>query len=119
MAALALKNDYGHKVVASGPTLKSVRRVGNTLVVELANTGGELKTKGDLTKAFIIAGEDKKWAWGQIVSIQNRRNSAQLVLTALEVAVPVAVRFGWANFPLGHLYNKAGTPAAPFRSDKW
>jgi sialate O-acetylesterase len=87
--------------------------------VELANTGGELKTKGFLSKAFIIAGEDKKWAWAQVVSVQNKSNSARLVLSAPEVAAPVAVRFGWANFPLGHLYNKAGLPAAPFRSDKW
>jgi len=119
LAALALRNDYGQKVFATGPTLKSARRLGNTLVVELANTGGELKTKGDLTNAFIVAGEDKKWAWAQIVSIQNKRNSTRLVLTAPDIANPVAVRFGWANFPLGHLYNKAGLPAAPFRSDKW
>jgi sialate O-acetylesterase len=118
LAALALRNDYGQKVVANGPTLKSVRRNGNTLVVELANTGGELKTEGDLSKAFIIAGEDKKWAWAQVASVQNGRDSARVVLTAPEVATPVAVRFGWANFPLGHLYNKAGLPAAPFRSDE-
>jgi sialate O-acetylesterase len=118
LAVLALRNDYNQKVVASGPTLKSVRRAGNTLVVELANTGGELITAGDLNRVFIIAGEDKKWAWGKILSLQNQRNSARLVLAAPEVAVPVAVRYGWANFPLGHLYNKAGLPAAPFRSDK-
>ncbi|HEX8835062.1 MAG TPA: sialate O-acetylesterase [Abditibacteriaceae bacterium] len=119
LAALALKNDYRQNVAATGPTLKSVRRQGNTLTIELNNTGGELITKGDLNKAFIIAGEDKKWAWAQVVSIQNKRNSARLVLTAPEVAAPVAVRFGWANFPLGHLYNKAGLPSAPFRSDSW
>jgi sialate O-acetylesterase len=119
LAALALANDYNQKVIATGPTLKRARRVGNTLVVELANTGGELRKKGDLNKAFIIAGEDQKWAWGQVVSVQNQGDSARLVLSAPEVAAPVAVRFGWANFPLGHLYNKAGLPAAPFRSDKW
>jgi sialate O-acetylesterase len=119
LAALALQNDYGQKVSATGPTLKSARRVGSTLVVELANTGGELKRKGDLGKTFIIAGEDKKWVWAQVVSIENKRNSARLVLTAPEVATPVAVRLGWANFPLGHLYNKAELPAAPFRSDNW
>jgi sialate O-acetylesterase len=118
LAALALRNEYGQKATASGPTLKSVQKVGSTLVVELANTGGELKTAGDLTRAFIIAGDDKKWAWGKIVSIENGPNSARLVLAAPDVAAPVAVRYGWANFPLAHLYNKAGLPAAPFRSDK-
>jgi sialate O-acetylesterase len=119
LAALALKNDYGQNNVASGPTLQSAKTVGNTLVLELVNTGGELTAKGDLAKAFIIAGEDKKWAWGQVVSLENDPDSARVVLTAPEVAVPVAARFGWANFPLGHLYNKDGFPAAPFRSDDW
>ncbi|HEX9997587.1 MAG TPA: sialate O-acetylesterase [Abditibacterium sp.] len=119
LAALALKNDYAQQVTATGPTLKRTRRVGNTLVVELSNTGGELLKRGDLNKAFIIAGEDKKWAWAQVISVENQGDSARLVLTAPEVSVPIAVRFGWANFPLGHLYNKAGIPAAPFRSDKW
>ncbi|MBC8009814.1 MAG: sialate O-acetylesterase, partial [Burkholderiales bacterium] len=118
-AALALKNNYGQDVVASGPTLKTVKTVGSTLVLELVNTGGELKTKGDLAKAFIIAGEDKQWAWAKVVSIVNIAEGARVVLSAPEVAVPVAVRFGWANFPLGHLYNKDGFPAAPFRSDTW
>jgi sialate O-acetylesterase len=61
LAALALANDYNQKVSATGPTLKRARRVGNTLVVELSNTGGALQKKGDLNKAFIIAGEDRKW----------------------------------------------------------
>ena len=36
-----------------------------------------------------------------------------------EVAKPVAVRFGWANYPVVNLWNKAGLPASPFRTDDW
>jgi len=32
---------------------------------------------------------------------------------------PVAVRFGWANYPLVNLANDAGLPASPFRTDNW
>ena len=32
---------------------------------------------------------------------------------------PVAVRFGWANFPVVNLWNKDGIPASPFRTDDW
>jgi sialate O-acetylesterase len=30
------------------------------------------------------------------------------------------VRYAWANYPFGcNLYNQAGLPAAPFRTDDW
>jgi sialate O-acetylesterase len=31
----------------------------------------------------------------------------------------VAVRYGWANNPECNLYNEAGLPATPFRTDTW
>jgi sialate O-acetylesterase len=34
-----------------------------------------------------------------------------------EVENPVAVRFGWANYPVVNLWNKTGLPASPFRTD--
>jgi sialate O-acetylesterase len=40
-----------------------------------------------------------------------------VVVTSDEVKQPVAVRYGWANVPDGNLFNKAGLPASPFRSD--
>lgn len=30
---------------------------------------------------------------------------------------PVAVRYGWADYPVVNLWNKDGLPAAPFRTD--
>jgi sialate O-acetylesterase len=30
---------------------------------------------------------------------------------------PVAVRFGWADYPVVNLFNKAWLPASPFRTD--
>ena len=29
----------------------------------------------------------------------------------------MTVRYGWANVPEGNLFNRAGLPASPFRSD--
>jgi sialate O-acetylesterase len=31
----------------------------------------------------------------------------------------VAVRYAWANNPEISLYNRAGLPASPFRTDDW
>ena len=39
------------------------------------------------------------------------------IVSAEQVEKPVAVRFGWANVPEVNLYNKAGLPASPFRTD--
>jgi sialate O-acetylesterase len=36
------------------------------------------------------------------------------------VSAPVAVRYAWDDYPEGcNLYNGAGLPAAPFRTDTW
>ena len=35
------------------------------------------------------------------------------------VSEPVAVRYGWDINPVCNLYNQAGLPAVPFRTDDW
>jgi sialate O-acetylesterase len=42
-----------------------------------------------------------------------------VVVTSDQVSKPVAVRYGWKNFPVANLANKAGLPASPFRTDDW
>ena len=61
-----------------------------------------------------MAGDDKKFYWAD-AAIQGNK----IVLTCKEVADPVAVRYGWANNPEVNVYNAAGLPASPFRSDQW
>ncbi|KMW70841.1 hypothetical protein, partial [Limnoraphis robusta] len=48
---------------------------------------------------------------------KDRRKSG--ILTSEAVKQPVAVRYGWANNPVGNLYNEADLPAFPFRTDNW
>ncbi len=43
----------------------------------------------------------------------------QVMVAAREVEHPIAVRYGWADFALCNLYNSAGLPAAPFRTDNF
>ncbi|HEX8340102.1 MAG TPA: hypothetical protein VF624_04265 [Tepidisphaeraceae bacterium] len=38
-------------------------------------------------------------------------------VTAPAVPAPTAVRYGWANVPDVNLFNAAGLPASPFRSN--
>ena len=44
----------------------------------------------------------------------------KIIVSAPEaVPYPVAVRYAWANNPVCNLYNGAGLPASPFRTDDW
>jgi sialate O-acetylesterase len=41
------------------------------------------------------------------------------VVSCPQVPNPVAVRFGWADYPVVNLFNKEGLPASPFRTDNF
>ena len=42
-----------------------------------------------------------------------------LLVSSPDVKDPVAVRYAWSNDPEANLFNGAGLPATPFRSDAW
>jgi len=42
-----------------------------------------------------------------------------LEVIAAEVGQPVALRYAFLNFPECTIYNGAGLPALPFRTDDW
>ena len=114
LALLALKNDYGQNVESSGPTVRNVEIEGEAVRLRLDHIAGGLKLQGETNNVFALAGSDKKWAWATVAV-----EGDSLVLRSPEVKNPVAVRFAWSNFPRGNVYNGAGLPMAPFRSDKW
>jgi sialate O-acetylesterase len=112
LALLAEKIAYGKNVVASGPTFKSMSIKGNEAVLTFDNVDGGLEPKSEDLKGFAIAGEDKKFVWAKA-----RIEGNKVVVTAPSVSKPSAVRYGWADFPVVNLSNKAGLPASPFRTD--
>jgi sialate O-acetylesterase len=44
-------------------------------------------------------------------------DGSTVVVWSDKVPEPVAVRYAWADNPVCNLYNKAGLPAYPFRTD--
>jgi sialate O-acetylesterase len=68
---------------------------------------------GDL-RGFAIAGADRKWCWAKA-----RIAGKQVVVSSSDVKSPLAVRYGWADNPNCNLFNGAGLPASPFRTDDW
>ena len=105
---------YREPIEYSGPVFRSMRREEGKLLLNFNHVGDGLEARGGELKGFAIAGADRKFVWAK-AEIQG----AQVVLSSPEVKEPVAVRYGWANYPVVNLWNKNGLPASPFRSDTY
>jgi sialate O-acetylesterase len=116
LARVALRQVYGLKhIVASGPVFDSMRLSGPRAVMSFKEDGnGMVSTSGDGLTGFQIAGADKKF-----VSADARIEGSNVIVSSAQVPEPVAVRYAWVNVPEVSLTNKAGLPAAPFRTDAW
>ena len=112
LALNALAKDYHKHVVYSGPTYKSMKVKGNEIILSFKDTKGGLVAKGGTLKSFAIAGADEKFVWADAV-IKGKK----IIVSSEKVAAPVAVRYAWADNPECTLYNGAGLPASPFRTD--
>jgi sialate O-acetylesterase len=62
----------------------------------------------------MIAGADQ-----QFVPTEAVIDGETIVVSSDAVKEPVAVRYGWSNWVMGSLFNKAGLPASSFRTDDW
>ena len=117
LALVARKVAYGQSVVASGPTYRRHTVRDGRLYVEFANLGGGLvsRTPDGAVGGFAIAGADRKLVWAQA-----RIEGDRVVVWSDQVREPIAARYAWSNSPaMATLYNRAGLPAAPFRTDAW
>ncbi|MBC7328356.1 sialate O-acetylesterase [bacterium] len=112
LALNALAVAYGKKVEYSGPVFQKMVIEGNKIRLYFTHTDGGLVCKGEKLKGFAIAGEDKKFRWAE-----GKIEGDTVVVWNNEIAHPVAVRYAWADNPECNLYNKAGLPAVPFRTD--
>ena len=114
LALAARRLAYGDKkVIYSGPIYQSMKAEGNKIILTFTDTDGGLAAKGGKLKYFAIAGADKKFVWAN-AEIKGKK----IIVWSDSVPNPVAVRYAWADNPdIANLYNKAGLPASPFRTD--
>ena len=103
---------YGEKLEYSGPVFQSMKLEGSEAVLRFTHPGGGLVAKDGPLKGFTIAGADKIFH-----PAQAEIRGQTIVVASDAVSRPVAVRYGWANVPEGNLFNRAGLPASPFRTD--
>jgi sialate O-acetylesterase len=114
LALAAQAGTYGKDVVYSGPMYESMKVEGDKVRLRFKHVGSGLVAKGDKLTGFAIAGEDRKFVWADA-----RIDGDTIVVSAKDVARPVAVRYAWADNPDCNLYNKADLPACPLRTDDW
>jgi sialate O-acetylesterase len=103
---------YREKLVSSGPVFKKMTVKGNESILKFDNAGPGLEARGGELQGFAICGPDKKFVWAKA-----RINGKQVIVSSPAVSQPVAVRYGWADFPIVNLWNRSGLPASPFRTD--
>jgi len=87
---------------------------GSEIVLSFKHADAGLKAKEGALKGFVIAGEDKKWMPAQAVIEGDK-----VIVSSGDVKKPLAVRYAWSGNPDCNLYNGAGLPASPFRTDDW
>ncbi|MEO8824958.1 MAG: sialate O-acetylesterase [Chthoniobacterales bacterium] len=136
LAVLALANDYGKKVPTSGPVYESSKFEKGIARVKFSHAEGLVarplpatysvaeaavppataplvrnSPNGEL-EGFALCGEDKKWYWADA-----KVEGDSVIVWSDKVPTPIAVRYAWVENPTVNLYNSAGLPAVPFRTD--
>lgn len=113
-ALWALEHVYGKPVISAGPSFGKVTFASGKARVEVlprpSSAGLTLKSPG----GFELAAGDKKFIPA----------TAALVNGAIEVSAPgitnpVALRYGFVNWPELTVFNTNGLPAFPLRTDQW
>jgi len=121
----ALNKAYGIDLVASGPLYEKHEINQDKFIISFTEVGDGLmsatkvllndpvETDGSLT-GFQICDQNNQWKWAEAKII----GSNQIEVFHPEVKDPKEVRYAWASNPKdANLYNKAGLPAASFRTE--
>jgi sialate O-acetylesterase len=128
---------YGQNVISEGPVFSGATVVGNAVRCTFTNVGGGLmvgtknpqtplspaqQVSGGTLQGFAIAGADHVF----YAANATITSTTTVSVSSASVSAPLYVRYAWANFPNGNLYNKIvdaggnlvdGLPASSFRND--
>ena len=92
----------------------TVEIAGDKVTIRFTHTEVGLAFKGGDPKGFALAGADRQWHWASATTAGDT-----VIVSSPNVTAPVAVRYAWGENPDCNLYNGAGLPASPFRTDDW
>lgn len=109
---------YGEEVVYSGPTYETMHAADGHCVIDFSDMAEGLQVGKDEgaveLKGFEVAGTDRKF-----VAAKAKIEGDQVIVSSDQVSEPIAVRYNWAGWTEGNLYNSEGLPAPPFRTDRF
>ncbi len=114
LALCVLAQHYGKKIPYAGPTFTVAEPMPGAIKLHFDHTDGGLVVKGDKLEEFSIAGEDRHWHWADATI-----DGDTVIVSSPQVPDPKAVRYAWQSNPAATLFNGAGLPATPFRTDDW
>lgn len=128
LALIARAKVYGEKNLEfSGPVFEKIAINGSKARVYFVHAeglkaidvhdgldDGPLVASAGKLVGFELAGADQVYYAADAVI-----DGSTVVVTSPNVPKPVAVRYGWAQYPVANLSNAAGLPASPFKSDNW
>lgn len=119
LALWGLAKIYGLPVEYSGPQFENVEFKDDKAYISFSHVANGLSTAGDGTQGHIeqVLGFEVMGPEGRYYHAQARIEGNKVVAWSKEVPAPVAVRYGWENYPVVNLFNRAGLPASPFRTD--
>ena len=103
---------YGEKIECSGPIYKKMLVKDGQVILSFEHIDGGLEARGGELTGFAVCGPERKFVWAKA---EIRGDT--VVVSSPQVSQPVAVRYGWSDFPVVNLWNKVGLPATPFRTD--
>jgi sialate O-acetylesterase len=114
LALLALARTYGRQELeCCGPTLSKAAVEAGAIRVWFTHAAG-LVARGGAPAQFRLAGED-----GKFEAADARVDGETVVLTSPRVKQPLFVRYAWCEDCAVNLFNAAGLPAGPFRTDSF
>lgn len=115
LATVALRQVYGRHDLAEPPRFDSLTIVGNTVRLRFRPAESKLVSRtGNMLSGFMVAGSDRRF-----LPAVARLETNEVVVSCADVTEPAAVRYAWINVPAVSLYDQAGVPVAPFRTDDW
>jgi sialate O-acetylesterase len=103
---------YSEKIEYSGPIYDKMEVKDGKVVLHFKHVGKGLVAKDGPLTGFTLAGTDRKF-----YNAQAEIQGDSVLVWCDRVPQPMAVRYGWANYPVVNLWNKDGLPASPFRTD--
>ncbi len=114
LALIAKAKVYGIPGDYSGPMFESAEREKNGIRVRFTHAVTGLIARDRPLQSFELAGRDRVFRPARAVI-----EGDTVFVTSPEVKEPIEVRYAWSSSPVANLYNGAGLPATPFRSDDW